>query len=62
VGCAGNDLGRRLSASGSVTFTDVANAPVQAIGTIDPTGVTPRGSLLSRWPGPFSATELTLYS
>jgi alkylation response protein AidB-like acyl-CoA dehydrogenase len=42
-----DNLGQRLSASGSVTFTDVAVAPDQLIGILDPTRVTPRASLLS---------------
>jgi alkylation response protein AidB-like acyl-CoA dehydrogenase len=42
-----DNLGQRLSASGSVTFTDVAIAPEQVIGPLDPARVTPRGSLLT---------------
>jgi alkylation response protein AidB-like acyl-CoA dehydrogenase len=42
-----DNLGQRLSASGSVTFSDVAVGPDQMIGTLDPARSTPRGSLLT---------------
>ena len=42
-----DNLGQRLSASGSITFTDVAIAPDQMIGSLDPARTTPRGSLLA---------------
>jgi alkylation response protein AidB-like acyl-CoA dehydrogenase len=42
-----DNLGQRLTASGSVTFTDVAVSREQVIGTLDPTAVTPQGSLLT---------------
>ncbi|GAA3109367.1 monooxygenase [Pseudonocardia yunnanensis] len=42
-----DNLGQRLSASGSVTFTDVAISPEQVLGTLDPARATPQGSLIA---------------
>ncbi len=42
-----DNLGQRLSASGSVTFTDVAIAPEQVLGGIGEAAATPRSSLVT---------------
>lgn len=42
-----DNLGQRLSASGSVTFTDVTIAPDQVLGSLAPDGATPRSSLVT---------------
>jgi alkylation response protein AidB-like acyl-CoA dehydrogenase len=42
-----DNLGQRLSASGSVTFTDVAIAPEQVLGSLAPDAATPRSSLVT---------------
>ncbi|GAA0946321.1 acyl-CoA dehydrogenase family protein [Pseudonocardia zijingensis] len=42
-----DNLGQRLSASGSATFTDVAIAPEQVLGSLGGDAVTPRSSLVT---------------
>ncbi len=42
-----DNLGQRLSASGSITFTDVAIAPEQVLGGIGEAAATPRSSLVT---------------
>jgi alkylation response protein AidB-like acyl-CoA dehydrogenase len=42
-----NNLGQRLSASGSVTFTDVAIAPEQVLGSLAEHAATPRSALVT---------------
>lgn len=42
-----DNLGQRLSASGSVTFIDVAIGPEQVLGSLAPAVVTPRSSLVT---------------
>jgi alkylation response protein AidB-like acyl-CoA dehydrogenase len=42
-----DNLGQRLSASGSVTFTDVVISAEQVLGGIGPAAVTPRSSLVT---------------
>jgi alkylation response protein AidB-like acyl-CoA dehydrogenase len=42
-----DNLGQRLSASGSVVFDDVAIAPDQVLGGLGPDAVTPRSSLVT---------------
>ena len=42
-----DNLGQRLSASGSVTFADVAVGPDQVLGRLSPEATTPRSSLVT---------------